>query len=72
MKNNSQKKRLHHKFTLLVIIVLMCFVFGYVYRIITWEPKPDPESEGRIYCSNGMSVMCSEKANFVTCALENT
>ena len=46
--NNAKQKSSLGKY-LIIILIVLCIVAGYIYKIITWEPKPDLISEKIIY-----------------------
>ena len=43
--SNSKKKPTRRKYIIAAVVLLLCIIAGLVYRAITWEQKPDPESE---------------------------
>ena len=36
------------KYIISAVIIFSCILAGLIYRTMTWEPKPDPESEAKI------------------------
>jgi len=50
MKNNLEqnikdKKSSKRKYIIAAFVIFLCIFAGLTYRAMTWEPKPDPESE---------------------------
>ena len=41
----SKKKPALKKYILAAVIIFLCIFAGYIYKVITWEPKSDPASE---------------------------
>ncbi len=48
MQNDSQKKYSRRRYVIASGILLLCVLAGFVYKVITWQLKPDPVSEMKI------------------------
>ena len=46
--SNIKKKPSRRKYIITAGIIFLCIIAGLFYRAITWQPKPDPESEAII------------------------
>ncbi len=42
---NNENKPSRRKHIITAVILLLCILTGYIYKVITWQPKPDPASE---------------------------
>ncbi len=46
--NNANKKTYRGKYIFSIAFIVLCIFAGYIYKVITWEPKSNPESEQTI------------------------